>query len=141
MSNNRTLVGVVIGAVVLCLCLVCVALALAAYFFFPQGLTTGSTSGEFSGYYTSGFEVSSFVPCAEAGPAASGEAWWLGGAAESGFYDQYLDVIGPDAGEYVTVFVVWRGTVSPPGTYGHLGAYTREATVEEVIEMSLDGTC
>jgi len=142
MSNNRPLlIGLIAGAVVLALCCVCVVVALAAFFYLPQGVIAGPTTGEFSGYYTSGFEVASFVPCPASALDAADGAWWLGSIPESNFYDKYLDVIGPDAAEYVTVFVVWRGTVSPPGSYGHLGAYTREATVEEVIEMSLDGAC
>jgi hypothetical protein len=140
MSNNRTLIGVVAGVLVLCLCLVCVGVVLGVYFF--QGPTLGSTTGEFRGHYTSGFEVASFVPCSDSQIGNDAGPWWMGSTAESGFYDQYLDVIGgPSAPEYVTVFVVWRGAVSPPGEYGHLGAYTREATVQEVIEMSLDGAC
>ncbi len=140
MSNNRPLVIGLIAAVALCLCLACALAVFGAYFLLaPQGPITGPTTGEFSGYYTNGFEVSAFVPCDE--PA---EQWWLSSDPALNFYDQYQALVTPvlpPSGGYVPVFLRFVGTVSPPGSYGHLGAYTREATVEEVIEMSLDGTC
>jgi hypothetical protein len=140
MSNRRPLlIAVIAGAVVLCLCLACGVSA--TYYYYTAILPNAGITGEFAGHYISGFEVSSFVPCGNYEIGNASGAWWLGATPEAGFYDQYQDVIGPDAGEYVTVFVVWRGTVSGPGQYGHLGGYIREATVEEVIEMSLDGTC
>jgi hypothetical protein len=104
------------------------------------------TSGEFRGYYTAGFEVSSFVACEEAGAGGPGygEGWWLSSEPESGFYETYDEIssqVSPPAGGYVTVFTVFRGRLSPPGSYGHLGAYSREVTVVELEEMSLEGTC
>lgn len=136
MSNRQPLLIALAIGLALCLCFTCAAAAIGAYLTLaPQGPVIGPSTGEYSGYFTSGFEVSSFVPC------GSAEQWWLGAGPESGFYDQYLEVIGPDAGEYVTVFVRFSGTVSPPGSYGHLGAYSREVTAETVLEMSLDGTC
>jgi hypothetical protein len=142
MSKNRPLlIGLVVGVVVLCLCLVCGGAGAAYYFLYPQSVTVSPTSGEFSGYFTAGFEVSSFVPCSGSEIGGDAGPWWTGGTPESGFYDRYLDVIGATGPEYVTVYVRWRGTVSPLGTYGHMGEYTREATVEEVLEMRLNGTC
>jgi len=140
MSSNRPLlIGLIAGAIVLILCCVCVGIALAIYLIAPQSVTTGPASGEFSGYYTSGFEVSSFVPCDEAA-----EQWWLSSDPAINFHDQYQALVAPvspPSGGYVPVFLHFVGTVSAPGSYGHLGAYQREVTVEEVIAMSLDGTC
>jgi hypothetical protein len=134
------------GAVVLGFCGACVCLGVVAYGFFALAESTVTRGGEFRGYYTSGFEVSSFVPCDDAGTGGPGygEGWWLSSQPESGFYERYNQLSGdvnPPPGGYVTVFTVFRGTLSGPGSYGHLGAYAREVTVEEVLEMSLEGTC
>lgn len=46
----------------------------------------------------------------------------------------------PSAGEdYVPVYVHLRGRLSPPGQYGHLGAYTREVTVTEITALNTTG--
>jgi hypothetical protein len=134
------------GAVVLGLCGTCVCLGVMAYGFFALAESTVTSEGEFRGYYTSGFEVSSFVACDQAGTTdpGYGEGWWLEAEPESGFYEQYNALssqVSPPPGGYVTVFVRFRGRLSPPGSYGHLGAYARTVTVQEVVELSLEGTC
>jgi len=103
----------------------------------------GAESGEFEGYYASGFEVSSFVPCGMSEDASYGTGYWLTGTAE--FNDQYRALVqssghDPISG-YQPVFVRFSGELSPPGSYGHLGVYEREVTVIELLEMSLDGQC
>jgi hypothetical protein len=107
------------------------------------GVEMGSTNDTFEGYYASGFEVSSFVPCEAAGEAGYGAGYWLTGTPD--FYDTYSRLVTESGHDPVTgyfpVYTVFEGTLSPEGHYGHLGAYTREVTVTKLIEMSLDGTC
>jgi hypothetical protein len=70
----------------------------------------------FSGYYAKRFERSDFRP------AGSKEVWWLThDAATKGLLDG-------------CVYVVVRGTLSPKGRYGHLGAYDREISALEILE-------
>ena len=106
-------------------------------------LTPGPTTGEFEGYYASGFEVSSFVPCGMTEAASYGIGYWLNGTKE--FYDQYHALVQSSEFEqntgYLSVYVRFKGELSPAGSYGHLGAYEREVTVTELLEMSLDGIC
>jgi hypothetical protein len=104
---------------------------------------SGTETGEFEGYYASGFEVSSFVPCDTNAGAGYGNGYWLTGTPE--FYDQYSALVqssgfDPISG-YQSVYVRFKGELSPPGSYGHLGAYEREVNVTELLEMSLDGQC
>jgi len=104
---------------------------------------SGTKTGEFEGYYASGFEVSSFVPCGIAENASYGNGYWLTGTTE--FYDQYYALIQSSGFDqstgYLSVYVRFKGELSPPGHYGHLGAYEREVTVTELLEMSVDGKC
>lgn len=79
---------------------------------------------EFRGYYEHGFEVESFRRC------GSAEAWW---------------VVQPDelfrrsreftTAQYQPVFAVVRGYTGPEGRYGHMGVYTRQLTVVEVVDV------
>ena len=100
---------------------------------------SGTQSGEFEGYYASGFEVSSFVPCGIAENPSYGNGYWLTGNTE--FYNQYAALIqstGFDQSTgYLSVYVRFKGELSPQGTYGHLGAYEREVIVTELLEMSI----
>jgi hypothetical protein len=142
-TNSRWLLIGLAAVVALCACLACAGLV--AYLVLqPMSVRQGSTESEFRGYYTSGFEVSSFVPCASGDVPGYGAGYWLNSEPESGFYDQYSQLsqsVNPPPGGYVTVFTRFRARLSPPGSYGHLGAYSHEITVTEVLEMSLDGTC
>lgn len=108
--------------------------------------TPGPTKGEFEGTYSNGFEVSAFVPCEGVSLATPGyvPAYWLSGTSE--FYDQYYALVkssGNDPADgYLSVYIRFKGELSPPGSYGHLGAYSHEITVTELLEMSLDdGQC
>src|SRR5262245_10510297 len=139
MTNNRNFMLIVTGIVALCKCLACVGVVLAADHYLPITRSAGPVEGTFTGHFTRGFEVAAFVPCADYSRVDGRDAiWWLSSTAESDFDQQFLEVIGPDTGEDITVYLVWHGTVSPAGEYGHRGAYTREATVEEVLEMNLE---
>ncbi len=88
------------------------------------------------GFFGYGFETSSFRPC------NANEAWWVQGEGDimQGLLAQY-DAVAPQP--YGEVYVELRGTLSEPGTYGHLGAYTREFTVTEVVSVGgePDGGC
>lgn len=137
MRNRRLLIPIAL-VLVLCLCVACVTVVAAILYLRPQNvITTGPTSGEFSGYYSSGFEVSSFVSCDN-----PNEQWWLGADPATRFYDRYNALTGgPPPGNYAAVYVRFRGNLTAPGLYGHLGAYTREVYVTELLEMSVGGTC
>ena len=143
-ANNRWLILAIGAVVVLCACLACVAAGAVVYFWPVSVVSQGTTEIELSGYYTSGFEVSSFVPCEDPDTPGYGAGYWLSAEAGSGFYEQYsaiAETVSPPPGGYVTVFTRFRCQISPPGNYGHLGAYSHEVTVQEVLEMSLDGVC
>lgn len=77
----------------------------------------------YEGFYTWGFEVNGFEPC------GSTESWWV---TEGDLHTRYGQV---STGEYQPVFVRLEGEVGPEGRYGHMGAYTREIAVREVVEM------
>ncbi len=107
-------------------------------------LTLGPTTDEFEGYYASGFEVSSFVPCEGTEPNPGYvPGYWLNGTTD--FYDQYYALVQSSEFDqnsgYLSVYVRFKGDISPSGNYGHLGAYEREVTVTELLEMSVEGTC
>ena len=108
-------------------------------------LTPGkrNTSGEFAGFYSSGFEVSSFVPCDMIASDPTGPGYWLNGTPD--FYQRYSELsqqsgYDPATG-YLPVFTRFKGELSPAGSYGHMGAYSHEITVTKMLEMSLDGSC
>ena len=84
-----------------------------------------SPDNSYHGHYTYGFEVSSFMPC------GSSERWWVS-AETRGLRTQ----LGERAG---TVYAEVRGEISKRGSYGHLGAYSRELTVLEVVTTRLPG--
>jgi hypothetical protein len=90
------------------------------------------TVREYSGTYETGFEVSWFHPC---GAERGDDSWWV--------------TLGDDAlrqrdslakrltGQPRTVFVRWRGTVSPkmPAGTGHMGRGSRYMLVTEILEL------
>jgi hypothetical protein len=76
----------------------------------------------YEGFYTWGFEVNAFQPC------GSEESWWV---TEGDLSARHREI----AQDYQPVFVVLAGEAGPPGKYGHMGAYSREIAVKEVLEM------
>jgi len=71
-----------------------------------------------------GFEVTSFRPC------RSTENWLPLLTRE--MHARYDSLAGA---MYEPVFARFRGTVGPPGRYGHMGAHDHEFHVVEAIEM------
>ena len=120
-----------------------------AFAFWSRSIPPGPTitrDVEFTGHFTSSFEVSSFVPCAPETPVPGyfSNAYWVSSTPESGFYDRYIDVTGTPRAQQPagkTVYVHIIGDLSPEGEHGHLGGYSHEITVTQVLEMSLEGTC
>jgi hypothetical protein len=118
----------------------------------------------FIGYYRAGFETSSFVTCESFGvPGAPhgydsfgtpgyGRGYWLEAMTESGFWSRFADLTphfrqhssASTMEDSPSVFVRFIGHVSPPRAlfaqygYGHMGLYSREITVTQLVEMRLD---
>lgn len=84
----------------------------------------GGDSEEYQGIYERGFEADAFHPC------GTGEAWWVTGGED--LHARYAEVTERD---YQPVYVVVRGELSEPGSWGHLGGYDRQIDVEELIAM------
>ncbi len=92
-------------------------------------LGSDGEAGVFAGTFSHGFEVSAFEPCDEA------ETWWV--SESEGYrelFERYAEAVGP-ANEYAEAYVRIRGDLTGGGEYGHLGAYDREVSVEEVLEV------
>lgn len=92
-----------------------------------------------SGRYTTGFETSSFAPCAE---VYEDERWWLiaDSAAHAGLQDAAYGSV-PAAGRRATTgraFVRLRGRITERGRYGYVGGYDREIRVVELLEVRGD---
>jgi hypothetical protein len=93
---------------------------------------TNDTVGEYRGTYETGFEISWFHPC---GAERGDDNWWvtLGNDAlrQRDSLAKKLD------GQPRTVFVRWRGTVSPkmPAGAGHMGRGSRYMLVTEILEL------
>lgn len=93
------------------------------------GCPMSSTAPEpqrYEGFFKQGFETESFQPC------GSKEEWWVTEGAElRQRYNEVADL------NYDPVYVVVRGQLGPEGKFGHLGLYTRQIAVSEVIEIRL----
>jgi hypothetical protein len=90
----------------------------------------GSASATHRGHFSYGFETSAFRPC------NSDEVWWVTGEGANALIEQYGNAAPAD---YEEVYAEVRGQVSEPGSYGHLGAYQRELSVTEVVEVRAKG--
>ena len=96
-----------------------------------------TVKGEWMGHYESGFETSLFTPCVELpdlrGTAYEGVKNWI--------WVESLPTSSasawPDSGDeaYPTVFVRWRGKLTGPGSYGHLGLGVYRLDVSEILEL------
>jgi len=85
---------------------------------------SGPESGRYTGLYSQGFEVDSFQPC------GSRESWWVTDGEE--LRRRYRAIA---TAQYQQVYVELRGTIGPEGKYGHMGAHTRELSVQEVLTI------
>lgn len=86
----------------------------------------------YRGHFTTGFEVSDFRRC------GSQESWWVGG--NMGPVSRFVSTLPEmERRGYPTLYVEWRGEVSAPGSYGHLGRYPREIRVDTVLEVRREG--
>jgi hypothetical protein len=90
------------------------------------------TVREYRGTYASGFEVSWFRPCeAERGD----DTWWV--TLTNDALRQRDSLAKQITGKPGSVFVRWRGTISPrmPAGAGHMGRGSRYMLVTEILEM------
>ncbi|MEZ5996260.1 MAG: hypothetical protein R3C25_10955 [Hyphomonadaceae bacterium] len=99
-------------------------LALAACATDDQAMPT-----RYEGTWAFHFETSSFVADGGGDPA------WL--VAEGDVWRQLTAPLAVAGGPWGSAHIVVEGALSPPGHYGHLGAYTRELRVTRVIETRL----
>jgi hypothetical protein len=80
------------------------------------------SAGVYLGYYSFGFETSRFTP------TNSDEKWWLSGTNPC---SELAHEVAP--GFTPVLYVEVRGSLSWKGKFGHLGQYSRELTVKEVL--------
>jgi hypothetical protein len=112
-------------------------------------LTATTEHTIFVGYYRTSFEISSFVPCAMGDLPGYAKGYWLTADPQVEFYDHYRTTIAASSGSAIAgsddaraiVFVRFIGQLSPPADpngagYGHLGSYTHEITVTQILEMT-----
>ncbi len=102
----------------------------------PSG-PPGATLVTLQGVFESGFELAAFHPDRRC--PGDGRRFWLAWTAESRFDEGIRDETGRDAfaGAELSAFrIVVRAELSPPGEYGHLGAYPREVTVHELLDAA-----
>ena len=105
--------------------------------------------GVFRGYWTPGFESSAFLPCADTAlgvpaPLLPGKrlfpptAWAdvVPSAARRMSWPRDAPV---DSYGNPTYFVVWRGVLKGPGTYGHMGVSEFSMEVDSVIAVRARG--
>lgn len=100
-----------------------------------------STVGEFRGHYTSGFESSDFRPCGGLPAAAKvfDDTWGAAWVRYSPQFD-WRRVKWPkvaDTTSYPMFYLRWHGTLTGPGSYGHLGLATYEFVVDSIVEIRL----
>lgn len=93
---------------------------------------------DFRGHFRSGFEESSFVPCA-------GDEWVVPGDSvplRTGAWVEFADDVqlrwprAPkgDTTSDPAIYVRWHASVVGPAQYGHMGVATFEMTVDKVFE-------
>jgi hypothetical protein len=106
------------------------------------------------GFYVSGFEILSFVPCGQAEEPGYGAGYWLESHPDSGFRERYEELVAqsraadPGSSGFVTVYAKFEADVFPelPAEgmgYGHLNAYRNFAVVTRLLDMQLkpNATC
>jgi hypothetical protein len=110
-------------------------------------------SGVFRGYYSMGYEVSDFIPCAadawfvpadsvKSKPMDRRSAWAVLDEARFPEAFRWPRTV-PDKYRQMHYYVHWRGTVIGPGYYGHFGLSAFELRVDSVLELRAvrEGDC
>lgn len=98
----------------------------------PSLAARTDTVREYRGMYATGFEISWFRPCdAERGD----DMWWV--TLTNDALRQRDSLAKRLTGQPQSVFVRWRGTISPkmPAGTGHMGRGSRYMLVTEVLEL------
>jgi len=90
------------------------------------------TVREYRGLYETGFEVSWFHPC---GAPTGDDSWWV--TLSNDALRQRDSLAKSVTGQPRTLYVRWRGTVSPkmPAGAGHMGRGSRYLLVTEVLQL------
>jgi hypothetical protein len=90
------------------------------------------TVGEYRGLYETGFEVSWFHAC---GAPPGDDSWWV--TLSNDALRQRDSLARGVEGQPRTLYVRWRGTVSPkmPAGAGHMGRGSRYMLVTEVLQL------
>jgi len=98
----------------------------------PAYRTPADTIGEYRGHYETGFEVSWFHPC---GAQWGDDSWWV--TLSNDALRQRDSLAKSITGQPRTLYVRWRGTVSPkmPAGAGHMGRGSRYMLVTEVLQL------
>ena len=99
----------------------------------PQtAATRADTVREYRGLYETGFEVSWFHPC---GAPTGDDSWWV--TLSNDALRQRDSLAKSVTGQPRTLYVRWRGTVSPkmPAGAGHMGRGSRYLLVTEVLQL------
>ncbi|HEY1015771.1 MAG TPA: hypothetical protein VGE07_23890 [Herpetosiphonaceae bacterium] len=119
----------------------------------PTGTAAAEvTGGEFEGFYSLRFEVSSFAPCGSGEEAGYGKGYWLDSDPNLNWARRYEAALAqtggaitataaPMSGEPVYVRVIADLSPPSPDNYGHLNMYEREIRVTQILEMSREGRC
>lgn len=94
--------------------------------------THADTVREYRGHYETGFEVSWFHAC---GAPPGDDSWWV--TLSNDALRQRDSLARSVAGQPRTLYVRWRGTVSPkmPAGAGHMGRGSRYMLVTEVLAL------
>jgi hypothetical protein len=91
---------------------------------YPQGIAV------YRGVYHTGFEISMFTPCgADEGMDAEGNLQKI--------YD-FISPVPPQGlhlGDNTEVYIEINAQVSPPGSYGNLGAFSRQVNMIDVVKV------
>jgi len=113
-----------------------------AWLFFISLICISNTpdAGElYRGLYVGGFEHSDFMPC------GTQERWWLQGEAyaqiQAAVTEKRRTPGNTDWTLSSPVYVELRGSLSKPGRYGHMGAYSRQLNAQKLIYLSFTNQC
>ena len=93
-----------------------------------------SATRTFSGVYVNGWEAQLFI---EDGRENQDDPYWVSMSEQA---RTAMDEVLPDVyepGEGLSVRTQFEGRLSPPGQYGHLGAFRRAVLIENVITAGL----